>query len=186
MNLDLVSERTLRRRELEDLLLKEEVHWRQKSKVKWIKEGDCNSKFFHRMANGRRSRKFIKSLISEREVTLSNIEVISEEIVNFFGKLYSKPEGASWRVEGVDWVPIQGESAVCLDKPFFEEEVRMAVFHLNKEKTPGLDGFTIAVYQECWDVIKEDLMSVFLEFHTNGIINQSTNAIFIALVPKKS
>ncbi|RVW51293.1 hypothetical protein CK203_075418 [Vitis vinifera] len=43
----------LRRRELEDLLLKEEVHWRQKSRVKWIKEGDCNSKFFHRMANGR-------------------------------------------------------------------------------------------------------------------------------------
>ncbi|RVW30367.1 La-related protein 1A [Vitis vinifera] len=111
------EERTLRRRELDDLLLKEEVQWRQKSRIKWIKEGDCNSKFFHRMATGRRSRKFIKSLISEGGgETLSNIEVIYEEIVNFFGKLYSKPE----------------------------------------------------VYQECWDVIKEDLMRVFLEFHTNG------------------
>ena len=95
MNLDLLSERTLRRRELEDLLLKEEVHWRQKSRVKWIKEGDCNSKFFHRMTNGRRSRKFIKSLISEMGVTLSNIGIISKDIVNFFGKLYSKPKGAS-------------------------------------------------------------------------------------------
>ncbi|KAJ9685197.1 hypothetical protein PVL29_017290 [Vitis rotundifolia] len=186
LNIDLVSERILRRRELEDLLLKEEVHWRQKSRVKWIKEGDCNSKFFHRMANGRRSRKFIKSLISKRGVTLSNIEVISEEIVNFFGKLYSKPVGDSWRVEGVDWVPINGESAVWLDRPFSEDEVRMAVFQLNKEKALGPDGFTIAVYQECWDVIKEDLMRVFLEFHTNGIINQSTNATFIAMVPKKS
>ena len=62
----------------------------------------------------------------------------------------------------------------------------MAVFQLNKEQALGPDGFTIAVYQECWDVIKEDLMRVFLEFHTNGIINQSTNATFIALVPKKS
>ncbi|RVW50795.1 hypothetical protein CK203_076874 [Vitis vinifera] len=123
LNLDLVSERTLRRRELEDLLLKEEVHWRQKSRVKWIKEGDCNSKFFHRMTNGRQNRKFIKSLISERKVTLSNIKVISEEIVNFFGKLYSKPKGASWRIEGVDWVIILGESAVWLDRPFSEEEV---------------------------------------------------------------
>ncbi|RVW29047.1 hypothetical protein CK203_088908 [Vitis vinifera] len=93
LNLDLVSERTLRRKELEDLLLKEEVQWKQKSRVKRIKEGDCNSKFFHRVATGRRSRKFIKSLISERGETLSNIEVIYEEIVNFFGKLYSKPEG---------------------------------------------------------------------------------------------
>ena len=48
------------------------------------------------------------------------------------------------------------------------------------------DGFIIAMYQECWDVIKEDLMRVFPEFHSNGIINQSTNTTFIALVPKKS
>ncbi|KAL6348507.1 hypothetical protein AAG906_009967 [Vitis piasezkii] len=106
LNPDLVLERTLRRRELEDVLLKEEVQWRQKSRVKWIKEGDCNSKFFHRVATGRRSRKFIKSLISERGETLNNIEDIFEEIVNFFGNLYSKPVGESWRVEGIDWVPI--------------------------------------------------------------------------------
>ena len=31
LNLDMVSERTLKRKELEDLLLKEEVQWRQKS-----------------------------------------------------------------------------------------------------------------------------------------------------------
>ena len=62
----------------------------------------------------------------------------------------------------------------------------MAVFQLNKEKAPSPDGFTIPVYQECWDVIKEDLMRVFIEFHTNGVINQSTNATFITMVPKKS
>ena len=39
LSLDLVSERNLRRRELKDLLLKEEFQWRQKSRVKWIKEG---------------------------------------------------------------------------------------------------------------------------------------------------
>ena len=80
--------------------------------VKWIKERDCNFKFFHKVANGMRNRKFIKSLVSKGGgVTLSNIEIISEEIVNLCGKLYSKSEGASWRVEGLDWVPISGESA---------------------------------------------------------------------------
>ena len=29
-------------------------------------------------------------------------------------------------------------------------------------------------------------MKIFQEFHSSGIINQSTNATFIALVPKKS
>ena len=149
LNHDLLSERTLKRKELEELWLKEEDYWRQKSRIKWIKEGDCNSKFFHRAANGRRNKKFIKSLVSEEGVTLSNIEIISGEIVNFFRKLYSKSAGASWRVEGLDWVPISRESTSWLDKPFFEEEVRFAVFQLNKKKAPSPNGFTIAVYQEC-------------------------------------
>ena len=34
-------------------------------------------------------------------------------------------------------------------------------------------------------MIKEDLVRVFAEFHRCGIINQSTNATFIALLPKK-
>ena len=92
LNHDLSSERTLRRRKLKELLLKEKVQWRQKSRVKWIKEGDCNSKLFHRVANGRRNRKFIKSLVSEEGVTLSNIEIISEEMVNFLGSSSPNPQ----------------------------------------------------------------------------------------------
>ncbi|RVW29636.1 hypothetical protein CK203_100953 [Vitis vinifera] len=72
-----------------------------KSRVKWIKEGDYNSKFFHRVATGRRSRKFIKSLIFERGETLSNIEVIYEEIVNFFGNLIPNLKVLSGRLRKV-------------------------------------------------------------------------------------
>ena len=35
------------------------------------------------------------------------------------------------------------------------------MFQLNRDKASGPDGFTQALYQECWDVIKEDLMKVF-------------------------
>ena len=81
---------------------------------------------------------------------------------------------------------ISAQSAEWLDRPFLEEEVHYAVFQLNRDKALGVDGFTMVLYQECWDVIKEDLMKVFHEFHSFGIINQSTNATFISLVPKKS
>ncbi|RVW51028.1 hypothetical protein CK203_077618 [Vitis vinifera] len=158
----------------------------KKTRVKWIREEDCNSKFFHKVANSRWNRKFIKSLVSEDGVVLDNIESILKEIKHYFGKLFSKPLGGSWRIEDLDWSPISADSVEWLDHLFSEEEIHNAMLHLNKEKTLGLNGFTIGFYQECWETIKADLLRVFFEFHNNGIIKQSMNATFIALVLKKS
>ena len=138
------------------------------------------------MANSRWNRKFIKSLVSEDGVVLDNIESILKEIKHYFGKLFSKPSGGSWRIEDLDWSPISADSVEWLDHLFSEEEIHNAMLHLNKEKTLGLNGFTIGFYQECWETIKADLLRVFFEFHNNGIIKQSMNATFIALVLKKS
>ena len=91
----LAARKTLRKRELEDVSLKEEVFWRQKSRAIWINEGDCNSKFFHRVPNRRRNRKYIKSLVTEDGVILNNIKSISKEIKRHFEKLFSKPLGGS-------------------------------------------------------------------------------------------
>ena len=74
-----------------------------------------------------------------------------------------------------------------MDVPFTKEEICKVIFQLDRyNKALGLDGFTITLFQECWDVIKKDLVRVFVEFHRSGIINQSTNATCIALVPKKN
>ena len=61
-------------------------------------------KYFHKVGNGRRNRKFIKTLVNEEGTTLDNFESILEEIAHFFffEKLYSKPFGNLWRLEGLD------------------------------------------------------------------------------------
>jgi len=56
---------------------------------------------------------------------------------------------------------------------------------LNHDKAPGLDGFTLAFFQDCWDVIKTNLMGVFQDFHTHSRFVKSINATFIALILKK-
>lgn len=40
-------------------------------------------------------------------------------------------------------------------------------------------------YQVCWDIIKADLIKVFVEFYDRGVISKGMNATFIAPVPKK-
>ncbi|RVW87840.1 Peroxisome biogenesis protein 1 [Vitis vinifera] len=56
--------------------------------------------------------------------------------------------------------------------PFTEEDICKELFQLDRHKELGPDGITIALFQDCWDVIKEDLVRVFTEFHRSGIIKQ--------------
>jgi hypothetical protein len=75
--------------------------------------------------------------------------------------------------------------ASSLELPFEERKVLEVVKDLNRDKAPGPDGFTLAFFQDCWDVIKTDLIGVFQDFHTHSKFVKSINATFLALIPKK-
>ena len=53
------------------------------------------------------------------------------------------------------------------------------------DKSPGPDGFSMAFFQKCWDIVKDDVMAALHEFHAHGNFEKSINATFIALIPKK-
>ena len=51
------------RSDIEKSTLLEEISWRQKSRVLHLKEGDANTRFFHRMGNSNRKNNGIESLM---------------------------------------------------------------------------------------------------------------------------
>ena len=53
------EERERLKKELSKLLIKKEISIRQKLKIQLAKEGDANSKLFHRLLNVRKSKNFI-------------------------------------------------------------------------------------------------------------------------------
>jgi hypothetical protein len=57
---------------------------------------------------------------------------------------------------------------------------------MNRDKAPGPDEFSIAFFQDCWDVIKVDIMGVFQDFHAHSKFVKSLNVTFITLIPNKS
>jgi hypothetical protein len=170
-------------RELDSCLLMEEVSWRQKSRILWLKEGDKCTKYFHSMANSRRRYNSIDSLMINGILSTNQVE-ISEHIVKFYQKLFS--EQCRWRirVDDLEFDQILEQEAGWLEREFDEAEVRKVVFAMNGDKAPGPDGFSIAFFQACWDIVKEDIMKIFSGFHTEGKFEASLNSTFISLIPK--
>jgi hypothetical protein len=56
---------------------------------------------------------------------------------------------------------------------FEESEVFEVVRVLNGGKAMSLDGFSVAFFQTCWEVIKEDFINVFQEFHLRGKLKKA-------------
>ena len=131
--------------ELEKVAQLEEVSWRQKSRVLWVKEGDNNTKFFHKMANSHRRYNNMERVVVDG-VVYEDDSVIRAKVVQFYESLYQELE--SWRptVNGLDFEVISSEERDMLERSFTSEEVLQVVKDLQGDKAPGPDGFTISFF----------------------------------------
>jgi hypothetical protein len=75
-----IVKRALMKAELEKVIHIQEVSWRQKSRVTWLKEGDQNMIFFHCLANSHSRNNFI-SILSIDGSDTSNQEVINDDTI---------------------------------------------------------------------------------------------------------
>ena len=94
LGLEEAEERAKAKDDFNSWALMEETSWRQKSRETWLKEGDRNTGFFHRMANAHRRRNCLKS-ISINDRKLDKEAEINEGLVNAFQNLLSALGG--WR-----------------------------------------------------------------------------------------
>ncbi|KAF3785246.1 hypothetical protein EJ110_NYTH28361 [Nymphaea thermarum] len=125
-NLNAIQKETDHREQLNHILLMEDIYWRQKSRIKWLKDGDANTKFFHESVKSRRRRNKINVItvdgqkFEEEEDILKAHDHLSHLLSkgNETGRLFCKMrEGKT----------VTAAENVSLLAPISEEEIMWAV-----------------------------------------------------------
>nr|GFA25566.1 hypothetical protein [Tanacetum cinerariifolium] len=116
-----------------EAVLIEEKFLKQKAKITWLREGDANTAYFHKMVRSRVSHSRIDVVT---DVFLSHADTTNEFYTN---NLFSTRLDAN---EALDMVRIVSS-----------QEVKSAMFSMGNDKSPGLDGFTAAFFKDTWDII---------------------------------
>jgi len=63
-------------------------------------------------------------------------------------------------------------------------EIQEAVFSINPDKAPGLDGFSAGFYQSFWDIIGLDVSNDIKLFFEISNLSSRLNETHIRMIPK--
>jgi len=88
--MDLIKEEEELKMELEERKKQEEILWRQKSRVQWLKESDKNTKFLHRSMVHRRYINRITQLEDAQGNPIREHNRIVEELTNYYKDLLTE------------------------------------------------------------------------------------------------
>lgn len=80
---------------------------------------------------------------------------------------------------------MEEEEAEILIREVSKEEVESIIKSMEKDKSPGPDGWNIELFQHFFEQIGAELTEVVEESRRKGEIYPPFNSTFIALIPKK-
>ncbi|KAK3199202.1 hypothetical protein Dsin_022617 [Dipteronia sinensis] len=161
----------------------DEQNLRQISRVKWLREGDGNSKFFHIVSNVRKRSSLIEEIsISGR--LCCGPEEVREGVFSYFKDHFKRVESPRLRWDDVQVNQISEKEKIDLEAGFSVEEVWKALCECDGNKAPGPDGLNLNFIKKNWDCIKDDFLNALHAFHVDGSVIKDLNCTFIALILK--
>jgi hypothetical protein len=139
----------------------------QKSRSRWLQEGDANTGFFHACV---KSRKRSNTIVALRKGLdwISKPDEIRREVVSYFKQHFEEVTWERPRLDGIEINQLREGEASALEGTFMVAEVFEVIELSDGNKSPGPDGFNFAFYKKFWGALKEEIMRFFQEFHSSA------------------
>ncbi|VFQ85722.1 unnamed protein product [Cuscuta campestris] len=164
----------------------EYLYWKQKANLKWAKEGDLNTAFFHSKVKEKRHHQTIRKIKNQSGNWSSNQVEIQDIFHKHFNALFQHeqtPLNNSFTIN----IPslITPEDNLLLTQLPLEDEVKTAVWALKADSAAGPDGYNGNFFKKHWNWIKEDVTKATQEFFLGIKMPKQMALSTIILIPKK-
>lgn len=134
------------KRNYNKLLAQQEVFWKQRSKQHWLKEGDCNSRYFHISASARKKRNSISQLKDQNGYWHTWDSGLADLLMSYFKDIFSSRGCVVGEIINSIDTCLSEEQQNFLIAEFTNDEVKEALFSMGPDKAPGPDGINPAFY----------------------------------------
>ncbi|KAJ9536715.1 hypothetical protein OSB04_un000100 [Centaurea solstitialis] len=160
---------------------------RQRAKVRWLSEGDANTRYFHRVIEERRHQRFLHTVCDSDGVFVFDEQVAKAFIDHFVSIIGTNDEVV---------VPVIPDSLFTkhlsivdsnhMIRAVQDAEIKEALFSIGNDKAPGSDGFSSKFFKSAWSIIGSDILLAIHNFFYRGRLAKEINHTLLCLLPKSS
>ncbi|XP_058746447.1 uncharacterized protein LOC131619359 [Vicia villosa] len=171
-------------KEYNKILIREEIFWKQRAKMHWLRHGDSNSKFFHKSATLRKNFKKIDMLVDDTGAVARDQEGLCRIAISYFKDLFEAKQGEYDPVLSCIQPIVTQEDNCRLLSQITKAELYEALIQMHPDKSPGPDGFNPAFYQHFWSLCSDDIFQAASLWLSRGYFPVELNETNICLIPK--
>ena len=146
-------------------LMEDEVYWKQRSRVDWLKAGDKNTKIFHAKASSRRRKNKIEGVEDEAGNWIGEKDVASR-FCEYFQDLFTTSNPSTNQINAaLQGMALRVDAAMNthLEQPFTAEEIEAALDQMCPTKAPGPDGLQAVFFQKHWKSVRNGVVATCLD-----------------------
>lgn len=184
LNVSLREEEAVRLQAFNEAILDEERFLKQKAKINWLKVGDSNSAYFHKVVKARKARNRIDSVVDGLGNRFDGSDVPTAFVSHYRDFLGSPGVISNLDTSELFSNKLTSVQADLMIRNVTSEEVRLAMFDMGDDKAPGPDGFNSAFFKHSWSIIGRDVVRAVQDFFHCGKLLKEVNHTIISLLPK--
>ncbi|KAJ0983713.1 hypothetical protein J5N97_011968 [Dioscorea zingiberensis] len=165
------------------------TYWAQKSRLQWMQNGDCNTKYFHQATKNHRNNNRILHIKDKVGNILTDPSEIEATFIQHYTDLWASSQHTS-DFSIFDSLPddlplLTQEQGLELTKPITRTEIFQTMKTMPRGKAPGPNGLNIEFFRAFWNYIGNDLIKAINYFFSHGKMAHSWNQTHICPDPKE-